>query len=230
VKGEAIAGTIDDSSANTTDASIPPSGASTPPTSASESEAHAKVTKISDKKNKRKREADDAPQDVKKAKKSNTKREKTAKTASVAATNPTQNQSAVARKIAKLSPEKTAWYAQRAAAKNQTIEEYISRRVEKKSAKKSAKRAATRLDKSAAAPAPFFTDLKGDATLLQPTMPALPTQPILGVVKDTFEEGVIVPPVADGAPPSADIIKSKKVKKVRKAHLPSDKPSGKMRT
>jgi nucleolar protein TMA23 len=227
VKGEAIAGTIDDTSANTTDASIPPSGASTPPTSASESEAPAKATKISDKKNKRKREADDAPQEVKKAKKANMKREKTAQKASATTTNSAQGQSATARKIAKLSPKKKAWYEQRAAVKNQTIEEYISRRVEKKSAKKSAKRATTRLDDSAAAPAPFFTDLEGDVTLLQPATPALPAQPILGVVKNAPADEATVPPVADAASPVPDTAAPKKAKKVRKAHLPSDKPSGK---
>lgn len=45
VKGEAIAGTIEDSSASATDASVPPSSASTPPTSASESEAPKKTAK-----------------------------------------------------------------------------------------------------------------------------------------------------------------------------------------
>ncbi|KAF2030576.1 hypothetical protein EK21DRAFT_20595, partial [Setomelanomma holmii] len=69
VKGEAIAGTIDDIS-SATDTSIPPSGASTPPTSvsASDTEANTKSTKTSDRKTKRK-QVDGAEIAEKKAKK-----------------------------------------------------------------------------------------------------------------------------------------------------------------
>jgi nucleolar protein TMA23 len=168
---------------------------------------------MSDKKNKRKRQADDAPQEVKKAKKADAKSEKTAQTANKSKAATTQELNPVARKIAKLSPRKKAGYEQRAAAKNQTIDEYISRRIEKKAAK----RAATRLDKPATAPAPFFTDLEGDATLLQPTTPVTPAQPVLGAVQEA-------PSDEASGPPEADTVKPKKI---RRADLPSDVPSGK---
>jgi nucleolar protein TMA23 len=217
VKGEAIAGTIEDSSATATDASIPPSGASTPPTSASESEAPAIPKKISDKKNKRKREADDAPQELQKAKKPKTKREKPKKA------KPVPGDDTVARKIAKLSPRKKERYEARAAAKGQTIEQYISRRIYKKSAF----RASTKLNAPAAAPesadadapAAFFTDLEGDATLVQPTTSATPAQS--AAVEDASADE------SDGPPKPDPIEKPKKVKKVRKAHQPSDTPTGK---
>jgi nucleolar protein TMA23 len=214
VKGEAIAGTIEDSSA--TDASIPPSGASTPPTSASESEAPTKTAKMSDKKNKRKREAEDAPEEAKEAKKTKTKQAKSGKKGKKI-----EEGDPVARKIAKLSPRKKARYEDRAAAKGQTIEQYISRRIYKKSAY----RASTKLNKPASAssesaPTPFFTDLSGDATLIS-TIPALPAPPLpLPIDSVSGSE-------SDGPPEPPPSSTPKKIKKVRKADLPSDVPSGK---
>ncbi|KAH8704381.1 hypothetical protein GQ44DRAFT_630510 [Phaeosphaeriaceae sp. PMI808] len=124
VKGEAIAGTIDDSSASVTDASVPPSGASTPPTSASDTEAPAKAVKSTEEKRRRTQKNDTAtngalenPNKVKKSKRG--------------------NQDAVSRKIAKLPPAKKALSEQRAAAKKQTLHEYILRRIEKKSEQRS---------------------------------------------------------------------------------------------
>jgi nucleolar protein TMA23 len=180
VKGESIAGTIDDSSENATDASIPPSGASTPPTSASDSEAPAKVVKMSDKKSKRKRQDDDESVKAKKIGRSDAKSAKVVKPGSAPKniTPSSKDQAAVARKITKLSPKKKAMYEERAALKKQSLDEYILRRIQKKSAKRE-----TRYDEPAA-PALFFTDLEGDATLPQQVATAKPIQPVLGAVED----------------------------------------------
>jgi nucleolar protein TMA23 len=213
VKGEAIAGTIEDSSATATDASIPPSGASTPPTSASESEAPAKTAKASDKKNKRKRGTEDVPEEAKEAKKTKIKQSKSGKKGKTMGEG-----DPVARKIAKLSPSKKAGYEERAAAKGQTIEQYISRRIYKKSAL----RASTKLNKPGApesAPKPFFTDLSGDTTLLS-SIPALPAPLPIESASASADE-------SDGPAISSPTTAPKKVKKIRKAHLPSDTPSGK---
>lgn len=183
VKGEAIAGTIDDSSVSATDASIPPSGASTPPTSASESEAPAtKPAKMADKKNKRKRQDDEAPKEVKKAKKASTKPIKA--DAPVQKTPSSKDEAAVAKKIAKLSPKKKEGYEQRAAAKKQTLHDYILRRIQKKSAKHA------RYPESESQPA-FFTDLEGDASIPQQVAIAAPTLPVLGLVDATSAQAVV---------------------------------------
>lgn len=120
MKGESIAGTLgdSDSSAVPTDASAAPSGTSTPATSASDSEL---VEKPADKKNKRKRGADKEANESKKpkSKKEGTSSDKDAKK--------------LAKKIAKLSVEEKTTYKQRAAAKGQTLEVYVARRIQKKS-------------------------------------------------------------------------------------------------
>ncbi|KAF1914454.1 hypothetical protein BDU57DRAFT_540381 [Ampelomyces quisqualis] len=169
VQGEAIAGTIDDRPASVTDASPPPSGASTPPTSASESGAPARPATMSDKKHKRKRQDDDAPKDAKKVKKARAKEPEAKKLPS------SKDDAAVARNIAKLPPNKKARYQQRAAAKKQTLHEYILRRIQKKAAKHARP--------AASSPQPaFFTDLEGDAALPQQTAMSAPALPVLGMV------------------------------------------------
>ncbi|KAJ4403383.1 hypothetical protein N0V91_006614 [Didymella pomorum] len=119
VKGESIAGTLgdSDSSAEPTDASAAPSGASTPATSVSDIEP---AKKSADKKNKRKRDADEEAAISKKAKseKEGTSVDKDAKK--------------LAKKIAKLSVEDKATYQKRAAEKGQTLEAYVARRIQKK--------------------------------------------------------------------------------------------------
>ncbi|EUC46707.1 hypothetical protein COCMIDRAFT_92080 [Bipolaris oryzae ATCC 44560] len=126
VKGEQIEGTIEDTSAITTEASNSSSGTSTPPTSASESEAPAKT---SDKKNKRKREEKEASAS-KKSKKSKDSSEKVSKSKSR-----DNSQDVVTKKLAKLKPAEKADYETRAAEKGQTLEQYVLRRIQKKAEK-----------------------------------------------------------------------------------------------
>ncbi|KAI8933536.1 hypothetical protein NX059_009274 [Plenodomus lindquistii] len=144
VKGEDIKGTIEDSSATTTDASVPPSGTSTPATSASDTEG-ASTMKKSDKK--RKREETEAPDPNTKSSKS----KKDAKSAKKAAKKATKNdaeaqnsssaspdskaQAAVTAKLAKMKPAEKAEYQTRASEKGQTLEEYVLRRIQKKAEK-----------------------------------------------------------------------------------------------
>ncbi|KAF2628875.1 hypothetical protein BU25DRAFT_22995 [Macroventuria anomochaeta] len=120
VKGESIAGTLgdsEDSSTAPTDASAAPSGTSTPATSASDSEP---ANKPKDKKNKRKREAEKG---VSESKKSKSKKENTSTD---------RNAKKLAKKIAKLSVDEKTTYEERAAAKGQTLEMYVARRIQKK--------------------------------------------------------------------------------------------------
>ncbi|KAF1851498.1 uncharacterized protein K460DRAFT_362240 [Cucurbitaria berberidis CBS 394.84] len=156
VKGEAIKGTIEDESATTTDTSIPPSGASTPPTSVSDTEAPARTRNMSVKENKRKRAGTDVSGSSKKTKTGSTqpkhKKEKEALDK--------KDQAAVAAKLAKLKPSEKAEYETRAAAKNQTLQQYILRRIQKKAEKRETKYV------EPADPALFFTDLEGDANLI----------------------------------------------------------------
>ena len=182
VKGEEIAGTIDDS----TDASIPASGASTPPTSASESESLEKPAKMSEPTNKRKHEDDAAPSTNKKAKKERrvkgTPRDPTKSKHGQLVASP-EEQEAVDRKIAKMSPRKKEWYEERAAAKGQTVEQLLLRRIQK-SNKKLAKRNKLKAAKEArlAPTTPMFvTDLEGDATLAQQAAATEPGQPVMPV-------------------------------------------------
>jgi nucleolar protein TMA23 len=177
VKGEAIAGTIDDTS-STTDTSIPPSGASTPPTSvsASDTEGPTKRTKMSDKKIKRQREEDAELAPGRKGKKD--KKPKAASPAD-ATLSATTKELASSNQITKDRDAVAA--EERAAAKKQTLHEYIMRRIQKKSEKRS-----TRYDKSDFN-LPFFTDLEGDPTLLQQAQQArtfAPIRPVLGLVED----------------------------------------------
>lgn len=119
MKGESIAGTLGDSDSSVapTDASAAPSGTSTPATSASDSE----LAKISaGKKNKRKR---DSEKESSKGKKSQNKEADTAVD---------KDAKKLAKKIAKLSGEEKSEYEKRAAAKGQTFEAYVARRIQKK--------------------------------------------------------------------------------------------------
>lgn len=126
VKGESIAGTLgdSDSSAAPTDASAAPSGTSTPATSASDSEP---AKKFVEKKNKRKRDADKDSSDSKnsKSKANNTPGDKYTKK--------------LAKKIAKLSVNEKVEHEKRAAAKGQTLEEYVARRIQKKNEQRKAR-------------------------------------------------------------------------------------------
>lgn len=119
VRGESIAGTLgdSDSSAAPTDASAAPSGTSTPATSASDSEA---VKKAADKKSKRKREAD---REASRNKKPKSKKDEISGD---------QEAKKLAKKIAKLSVDERSSYEKRAAAKGQTLEVYVARRIQKK--------------------------------------------------------------------------------------------------
>jgi nucleolar protein TMA23 len=167
---------MDDSSASATEASIPASGASTPPTSASETEAPAKAVKKSDKKSKRRRQDNDVVATVKKAEKAEAKGDKGQERSS------TKDQKTVARKLAKLSPKKRALYKERAAAKKQTINEYILRRISKKSAKRANRYA------EAAPQNLFFTDVSGDTTLPYHQTTVTPSRPILGLAQESLED------------------------------------------
>ncbi|KAF1831169.1 hypothetical protein BDW02DRAFT_532487 [Decorospora gaudefroyi] len=168
VKGEAIKGTIEDTSATTTDASTAPSGTSTPPTSASDTDAPAPTKKTSNPKNKRKREDADVPA-RKKSKKlkgaaadikpeAQEPKQIPRKAAKAEAGGNAQEQEAVAvaAKLAKLKPAEKTDYEARAAAKDQTLDGYILRRIQKK-AKKKAKRV-----EIVPEPHVFFADLEGD--------------------------------------------------------------------
>jgi hypothetical protein len=137
---------------------------------------------MSDKKSKRKRQDEGESVKVKKAKKDNKKTAKVAKTEKSAPKDNVisdKDQAAVARKITKLSPKKKATYEERAALKNQTIDEYILRRIQKKASKSESSKPETRYDEPDA-PVLFFTDLEGDATLPQKATTATPTRPVLG--------------------------------------------------
>jgi nucleolar protein TMA23 len=121
VKGESIAGTLgdsEDSSTAPTEASAAPSGTSTPATSASDSEPTRKAV---DKKNKRKRDAEDETSKAKKSKSKKNKRSAVDKEAKK-----------LAKKIAKLTVDEKATYEKRAAAKGQSLEVYVARRIQKK--------------------------------------------------------------------------------------------------
>lgn len=122
VKGESIAGTLgdSDSSGAPTDASAAPSGTSTPATSASDSEPAKKKTK-------RKRDADKGSS---KSKKSKSKGEDTPSG---------RDEKKLAKKIAKLSVDEKSEYEKRAAAKGQTLEAYVARRIQKKSEQRKAR-------------------------------------------------------------------------------------------
>jgi nucleolar protein TMA23 len=145
VKGEGMAGTIDDS----TDADMADEDASTPPTSASESEAPTKTKK-------RKRADDEKPSAT----------SKKPKKATPALTASPDEQAAVTAKIAKMSPRKKAWYDERAAAKGQTVEDILLRRIRKANTKlaKRNKLKSAKTPQSAAGLA-FISDTTGDATL-----------------------------------------------------------------
>ncbi|KAF1955168.1 hypothetical protein CC80DRAFT_493111 [Byssothecium circinans] len=79
-------------------------------------------------------------------------------------------QSAIAAKLAKKSPEDRAKYEARAAAKGQTLDEYILRRLAKKDAKHAEKTA--KQEAELAPEALFFVDTTGDPTLPPPPPPA----------------------------------------------------------
>lgn len=197
VKGEAIAGTIDDTSADATDASAP-SRTSTPPTSDSDSDAPTKPIKMSEQPSKRKREEDDTsvankkvkddassgtPEKAKEERRAKgTPRDPTKTKHGKTAATP-EEQEAVDKKIAKMSERKKAWYEEKAGAKNQTVEQYLLRRVQKSFKKlnkrnklKAAKEART---KPATSTPMFVTDLEGDATLIQTATSTTPGQPVL---------------------------------------------------
>jgi hypothetical protein len=160
-----------------------------------------KAVKMSDKKSKRKRQDESESVKVKKAKKDD---EKTAKAAKTAESAPKDNiisdkdQAAVARKITKLSPKKKATYGERAALKNQTLDEYILRRIQKKSSKSESSKPETRYDEPDA-PVLFFTDLEGDATLPQKVTTAKFNQPVLGDLPATTTSTTPAPGNADEA-------------------------------
>ncbi|KAL5117265.1 hypothetical protein ACEQ8H_004824 [Pleosporales sp. CAS-2024a] len=128
VKGEAIAGTIQESSASATDASVPPSGASTPPTSASDNEAPA-ATKAANKKDKRKRDDGRVSKKIKKVKSS--KNDK-----AYAEISTTKVDAAADRRIAKMSSREKKECEDRAAQKDQSLHDYVVRRIQKKTAKR----------------------------------------------------------------------------------------------
>lgn len=119
MKGESIAGTLgdSDSSAVPTDASAAPSGTSTPATSASDSEP---TKKSADKKNKRKRGSEE--------RKDKDKKSKSGKEETVG----NKDAKKLAKKIAKLTVDEKTTYEKRAAAKGQSLEAYVARRIQKK--------------------------------------------------------------------------------------------------
>lgn len=87
---------------------------------------------------------------------------------------------AISSKLNKLTPDDRAEYEKRAAEKNQTLEEYVQRRIAKKEAKRTAKTAQEAAEKAAhdATNALFVVDLEGDANLatdlIPPTYTPLP--------------------------------------------------------
>lgn len=164
---------------------------------------------MSDRKSKRKREDEVAPKEVKKAKKNGFKVDKNEKASATAPSS--KDQTAVTRKIAKLSPKKKASYEKRAAEKKQTLNDYILRRIQKKSAKR-----ANRYDKTAP-PAPFFTDLEGDATMVNNATTVTPSKPVLGLVRDTPLETEVPKPTTDIALPALPAIASVETAPKKKA-------------
>jgi hypothetical protein len=84
-------------------------------------------------------------------------------------------QAAVAKKLAKLKPDERTDYETRAAAKNQTLEEYVLRRIQKKAKKHETEDVGTtepvEAADSVANPSMFFSDLGGDPHLINMNLP-----------------------------------------------------------
>ena len=211
VKGEGMAGTIDDSTGD--------EGASTPPTSTSETE----TTK------KRKRADDDPCAPTKKAKKPK----------SFNTTTPDE-QAAVSAKIAKMSDRKKAWYNDRAAAKGQTIEDILLRRI-RKSASKLAKRNKTKATKGpqSAAGLTFISDPTGDASLSQTALATPAGQTVIPETtaaqaehrqqrKDRKAAKKLLAPKENTYGSKTDYEKAMKEKKARKKAEKAEKNKGKV--
>ncbi|KAH9880609.1 hypothetical protein IAQ61_000903 [Plenodomus lingam] len=164
VKGEAIQGTIEDSSATTTDASVPPSGTNTPATSVSDTEGASTAAKL-DKTSKRKREEADVSETNIKSRKSDKEaklaKKEAKKMAEVDAatqkpsthSSRSKERTSVTAKLTKMKPAKKAEYQARALQKGQSLEKYVLRRIQKKDQKR-----AKYVDPSD--PRFFFVDLR----------------------------------------------------------------------
>lgn len=79
----------------------------------------------------------------------------------------------MAKKLSKLKPAERADYEARAAAKGQSLEQYVLRRIQKKTEKNSTEAAET---ETASAPGLFFTDLQGDPDLVDATADRQPKE------------------------------------------------------
>jgi hypothetical protein len=78
----------------------------------------------------------------------------------------------VAKKLAKLKPDEKADYEARASAKNQTLEEYVLRRIQKKAKKHESEHVEMAEPvKATNGTAMFFSDLGGDPGLFNPALP-----------------------------------------------------------
>ena len=155
---------------------------------------------MTDKKTKRKRQDEVEPKEAKKAKRTDMKGD--SKDKAISKIPSSSDQAEVDRKIAKLSPKKREWYEKRAAAKKQTLNEYILRRVQKKSIKRAKRHA------KSAPPAPFFTDLEGDATLLDQATTVAVDATVLGIQQNPLPETEsttpdVSEPAAEETPPEA---------------------------
>jgi len=80
-------------------------------------------------------------------------------------------QAMVAEKLSSLKPAERTDYEARAAAKGQSLEQYVLRRIQKKTEKNAAKPA-----EATSAPGLFFTDLGGDPDLANAIADTQPTE------------------------------------------------------
>jgi len=80
-------------------------------------------------------------------------------------------QAMVAEKLSKLKPAERTDYEARAAAKGQSLEQYVLRRIQKKTEKN-----ATKPAEATSAPGLFFIDLRGDPDLANAAADTQPTK------------------------------------------------------
>jgi hypothetical protein len=99
---------------------------------------------------------------------------------------------AVAAKLAKLKPAEKAEYEARAAAKKQTIEQYVLRRIQKKTAKQTTEPVEAEPEPATKNPLLFFTDLGGDPNLANDAPDTKQqVQPAKGTIQEQDRKAII---------------------------------------
>ena len=96
----------------------------------------------------------------------------------------------MAKKLSKLKPAEKADYEVRAAAKGQSLEQYVLRRIQKKTEKNATE--STRSE-TASAPGLFFTDLRGDPDLVDANAEKQPKEKKLSKLEEKSDKSEKVP-------------------------------------